>query len=161
MGQEPTAILCSHGVGARPHPTHGGPCGELAPTPSQDVMKIQDKPTCTRSAVPTKLLQVYVDDFCFAMMQSTNKACIPLIHRASIHGICSFFFPQPVVTGHWNGNEPIYCKKLEQANGDFTSKKDMIGFTFDDIKCTIHMPLTKQQLLLRQLIVFSAAHQFH
>jgi hypothetical protein len=29
---------------------------------------------------------------------------------------------------------------LDQGNGDYTSKKDMIGFTFDGIKRTIHLP---------------------
>ncbi len=40
---------------------------------------LQAMPTCARPAVPTKILQVYSDDFCFAMMQSSDKTYIPMI----------------------------------------------------------------------------------
>jgi hypothetical protein len=53
---------------------------KLPPHPLKEVMKIQAVPTCTQLAVPTKLLQVYVDDSCFAMMQLTDDTHIPLIY---------------------------------------------------------------------------------
>jgi hypothetical protein len=114
----------------------------LPPHPLKQVMNIHAVPTCTQLAVPTKLLQVHVDDFCFAMMQSTDEACTPLICWAAIHGIHSFF-PQPEVTDHQNGKKAISRKKLDQGNRDYTSKKDMMGFTFDGIKRTIHLPPAK------------------
>ncbi len=73
----------------------------LPPHPFEEMMKIQDVPTCARLGAPTKLLLVYVDDFCFAKTILTSKAHIPLIHWASIHSIHSFF-PQLEITGHWN-----------------------------------------------------------
>jgi hypothetical protein len=111
----------------------------LPPHPLKEVMKIQAVSTRARLAVPTKLLQVYVDDFCFATTQLMVETHIPSIHQAAIHGIHSFF-PQPEVTGHQNEKESISCKKLDLGNGDYTSKKDIIGFTFDGIKRTFHLP---------------------
>jgi hypothetical protein len=52
----------------------------LPPRPLEEVMKIQAVPSCAQAAVPIKLLQVYVDDFCFAMMQSLYKTHTPIIH---------------------------------------------------------------------------------
>ncbi len=120
----------------------------LPPHPLKEVMKIQAMPTCTRLVVQTKLLQVYVDDFCFAMAQLTDKTHILLIRRAAIHGIHSLF-PQPEVTGHQNGKEPISRKKLDQGNGDYTSNKDIIGFTFDGIKPTTHLPPDKAAAFIK------------
>jgi hypothetical protein len=120
----------------------------LLPHPLEEVMKIQALPTRTQAAVPTKLLQVFVNDFCFAMMQLSDKTHILIICRAAVHGIHSFF-PQPEVTGHQNGKEPISHKKLDLRNGDYTSKRDMIGFTFDSIKRTIHLPPTKMAVSIK------------
>jgi hypothetical protein len=46
----------------------------LPKDPVEDLMKITDVPLCSHMDTPTKLLQVYVDDFCHAATQSTETA---------------------------------------------------------------------------------------
>jgi hypothetical protein len=92
-----------------------------------------------RTAMPTKLLQVNVDNFYNAATQLLDRSHIPMIRRASIYGVHAIF-PEPAVTGHQNGKDPLSNKKLEQGDGNFASTKDMIGFTFNGIKRTIQLP---------------------
>jgi hypothetical protein len=56
------------------------------------------------------------------------------IRRAAIHGIHAVF-PPTLVTHHKDGKEPISTKKLAQGDGNFDTKKEMIGFVFDGVKC--------------------------
>ena len=121
----------------------------LPPHPLEEQIRIQDVPTRARTNTPSSLLQVYVDDFCHAATESMDGTHIPLVRRASIHGIHSLF-PEPHITGHVGGKEPISAKKLGQGDGDFTSKKDMIGFTFDGIKRTVHLPPDKARAYLQE-----------
>ncbi len=105
----------------------------LPPHPIESQMTIQHVPLRARADVPSKLLQVYVDDFCYASTEAKDGCHIPRIRCPSIHGIHSVF-PQPEVTGHVDGKQPISKPKLEKGNGDYTSDKEMIGFLFDGIK---------------------------
>jgi hypothetical protein len=116
----------------------------------EEQIKIQSVPPRARTSTPSTLLQVYVDDFCHAATESKDGTHIPMVRRASIHGIHSFF-PQPDVTGHSGGKEPISAKKLIQGDGDFTSSKDMIGFTFDGIKRTVRLPAEKARRYMREI----------
>jgi hypothetical protein len=100
--------------------------------------------------VPSKLLQVYVDDFCYASTEAKDGCHIPRIRRASIHGI-HLVFPQPEVTGHVDGKEPISGKKLEKGDGNFTSEKEMVGFIFDGIKRTVRLPPTKAAAYIKEI----------
>ena len=93
--------------------------------PLKDKISIEKVPMHARTATPTKLLQVYVDDFCNAATQLLDEGHIPMIRQASIHGVHAVF-PEPAVTGHQHGKEPLSIKKLEQGDGNFTSTKDMI-----------------------------------
>jgi hypothetical protein len=99
--------------------------------------------------MPTKLLQVYVDEFCYAATQSKDGTHIPTIRRASVHGIHALF-PPPAVTMHNGGKEPISAKKLAQGNGNFESTKDLIGFRFDGIKRTVRLPPEKAAAYIRE-----------
>jgi hypothetical protein len=108
----------------------------------EEQIKIQSVPPRARAKTPSTLPQVYVDDFCHAAMESKDGTHIPMVRRASIHGIHSFF-PQPDITGHSDGKDPISAKKLAQGYGNFTSSKEMIGFTFDGIKRTVCLPPEK------------------
>ncbi len=72
----------------------------------EDCMAIQYVPMRARTDAPTKLLQVYVNDFCSAATQSTDGSHIPTIRRAAVHGIHALF-PPPAVTKHEGGKEPI------------------------------------------------------
>ena len=44
---------------------------------------------------------------------------------------------------HQGGKEPILESKLLKGDKNFESKKDMIGFRFDGIKQTVHLPPEK------------------
>ncbi len=59
-------------------------------------------------------------------------------------------FPEPAVTGHKNGKDPLSLKKLELGDGNFVSTKDMIGFTFDGIKRTIQLPPVKAKAYIKE-----------
>ncbi len=88
--------------------------------PLKDKISIQNVPMRAWTATPTKLLQVYVDDFCNAATQSLDGSHVPLIRWASIHGMHSVF-PEPDVTGHQNGKDPLSKKKLDRGDGNFVS----------------------------------------
>jgi hypothetical protein len=65
----------------------------LLQDPLEDAMTIADVLMWGRTRAPTTLLQVYVDDFCYAATQSEDGAHIPTIWRAAIHGIHAIFPP--------------------------------------------------------------------
>ena len=77
--------------------------------PIEESMTKVDVPLRGRTRSPTKLLQVYVDDFCYAATQSEDGEHIPTIRRAAIHGIHAAF-PPTSVTHHTDGKEPISAK---------------------------------------------------
>jgi len=72
---------------------------KLPINPLEDSMDIENVPKRAWTSSPTRLLQVYVDDFCYAATQSDDGAHIPLIQRAAIHGIHTVF-PPTSVTNH-------------------------------------------------------------
>ncbi len=121
----------------------------LPPDETKELMKIQDVPSRGRTKFPTKLLQVYVDDICYVATQSEDGSYIPTIRRAAIHGIQSFF-PTPTVTDHTEGKHPISKKKLEKGNGDFNSRKEMIGILSDGIKRTVQLPPKKARAYIME-----------
>jgi hypothetical protein len=114
----------------------------LPEDPVETLVKITEAPLRGRMDTPTKLLQVYVDDFCHAVTQYTDGTHIPTICQAAIHGI-HVLFPPPLVSNHSDGKEPISWKKLAQGKGNFDTMKEMIGFLFDGVKRTVHLPAKK------------------
>ncbi len=110
---------------------------------------IQDVPIRVQTKSPTKCLQVYVDNFCYAATQSEDGSYIPTIRRAAIHGIQSLS-PPPAITGHTEGKHPISEKKLKQGDGDFGTTKDMIGFRFNGIKWTVQLPPKKAKAYIKE-----------
>jgi hypothetical protein len=121
----------------------------LPPHHVESSMAIENVPMRGRTEAPTKLLQVYVDDFCYAATQSKDGAHIPTIRRAAIHGI-EAVFPPPAITKHKEGKEPISASKLLKGDGKFESKKEMIGFRFDGIKRTVHLPPKKAAAYIKE-----------
>ena len=117
--------------------------------PIEQSMTIADVPVRGRTQSPTKLLQVYVDDFCYAATQSVDGAHIPTIRQAAIHGIHAVF-PPTSVTKHDGGKEPISAKKLAAGDGNFDSLKEMIGFVFDGVKRTVHLPPAKATAYIKE-----------
>ncbi len=121
----------------------------LPQDPIEESMTIADVPLRGRTQAPTKLLQVYVDNFCYAATQLVDGAHIPTIWRAAIHGIHAVF-PPTLVTKHKEGKEPISAKKLAAGDGNFDSRKEMIGFVFDGVKQTVHLPLAKASAYIKE-----------
>ena len=74
---------------------------------------------------------------------------IPTIQRAAIQGIHAVF-PLTLVTKHEDGKEPISAKKLAAGDGNFTTKKEMIGFMFDGVKCTVQLPPEKASTYIKK-----------
>jgi hypothetical protein len=123
--------------------------GPLPRDPFEESMTIADVPLRGWTQAPTKFLQVYVDDFCYATTQSVDGAHIPTIWRAAIHGIHAVF-PPTSVTKHKEGKEPISAKKLAAGDGNFDLRKEMIGFVFDGVKQTVHLPPAKASAYIKE-----------
>ncbi len=123
----------------------------LPPHPFEADMHIQHVPLQACADIPSKLLQVYYDNFCYASVESKDGCHIPRIQHASIHGIHSFF-QQPVVTRHVDDKEPISKKKCNLGNRNFTSAKEMIGFMFNGIKRTVLLPPAKAAVYIKGCI---------
>jgi hypothetical protein len=115
----------------------------------EELMTIPNVPPRARTDSPTKLLQVYVDDFCNAATESTEGLHLARVRRASIHGVHAIF-PEPAVTNHKNGKEPISRGKLEKGDGNFVTTKTMIGIVFDGIKRTVCLPKDKAKKYIRE-----------
>ena len=65
------------------------------------------------------------------------------------HGIHAVF-PPTSVTHHTDGKEPILAKKLAAGDGNFDTKKEMIGFVFDGLKRTVHLPPAKAAAYIKE-----------
>jgi hypothetical protein len=76
MGGEPVPLLHHHGIGARLGADNNV---QLLYDPIKESMMIQEVPPRGRTETPTKLMQVYVDDFCNAATQSKDGIHIPTI----------------------------------------------------------------------------------
>jgi hypothetical protein len=114
----------------------------LPHNPIENSMTIDPVPMRGQSRAPTKLLQEYVDDFCYTATQSVDNSHIPTIWQAAIHGIHSIF-PPPPITNHVDGKESILVKKLAAGDRNFTTKKDLIGFAFNGVKQPVQLPWAK------------------
>jgi hypothetical protein len=51
---------------------------------------------------------------------------------------------------HTDGKEPISANKLAAGDGNFDMKKELIGFVFDGVKCTVHLPLAKASAYINE-----------
>jgi hypothetical protein len=122
----------------------------LPPNPIEESMTIADIPLRGRTRSPTKLFQVYVNDFCYAATQLVDGTHIPTIGRAAIHGIHGVF-PPTTITKHKDGKEPISARKLAAGHRNFDSKKEMIGFVFDGVKRTVHLPPAKASAYIKKM----------
>ncbi len=79
--------------------------------PFEDKISIKNVPMRAWTAMLTKLLQVYVDNFCNVATQSLDGSHVLMIRQALIHGVHTVF-PEPAVTGQQNGKDPLSKKKL-------------------------------------------------
>ncbi len=60
------------------------------------------------------------------------------------------YSPPPAITQHVGGKEPISQKKLAQGDGNFETRKEMIGFKFDGVKRTVRLPVAKAMAYIKE-----------
>lgn len=89
---------------------------------------------------PVTLIEVYVDDY-IAMTNDISINHLTTVSRAMLHGIHTVF-PPPSVTGH-NGGDPIAEKKIDKGEGLWQPTKEILGWIFDGVQCTIQLPPDK------------------
>lgn len=94
------------------------------------------------------LLEVFVDDF-IAMTNNNNYQHLQHFSRAIIHGVHSIF-PPPHVSGH-NGFDPVSKQKLDKGEGNWSTKKELLGWDFDGENMTIQLPPKKIKAICEQL----------
>jgi hypothetical protein len=86
------------------------------------------------------LFELFVDDF-IGLVQATDEGILRHHTRALFHGIHSIF-PPVSVTGH-SGEDPISQKKLDEGDGIWAVRKEILGWIFDGIARTIELPAKK------------------
>ena len=118
--------------------------GSLPPHPLEGMLlRPQDWPETKvedHSAKFLRLMEVYIDDF-IQLAQTTDPTQLAHLSRAILHGIHSVF-PPPAVTGH-DGGDPVSLKKLNQGDGLWATKKEILGWVFDGARRCIELPSEK------------------
>ena len=94
------------------------------------------------------LIEVYIDDF-IQLAQCTDPTKLLHISRAILHGIHSIF-PPPTITGG-NEEDPIAFKKLQQGDGIWDTRKEILGWIFDGIQRCIELPPDKHKRIQSEL----------
>jgi len=84
------------------------------------------------------LLEIYVDDFA-AALQCTDPQVLLHHSRALLHAIHSVFPPAPPDSSDPD-IEPISLKKLQEGEGVWAFRKEILGWIFDGINRTIELP---------------------
>jgi hypothetical protein len=76
----------------------------------------------------THLLEVYINDF-IQLAQTSDPIQLTHLSWALLHAIHAVF-PLPAITGH-DGKDPVSLKKLQQGEGTWDTKKEILGWVFD------------------------------
>jgi hypothetical protein len=95
-------------------------------------------------------IQVFVDDFVLALVQTPDEALIPQLSRAALIGIHSIF-PPPELSGHTGGKDPVSEKKLAKGDARFTVEKVVLGFLLNGRDRTIRLPQEKADKIQLEL----------
>ena len=95
-----------------------------------------------------QVMEVYVDDFC-TMVQTSCTATLRHVSRALLHAIHSVFPPE-VVSGHCGG-DPISKKKLLEGEGEWDTRKEILGWVFDGARRCIELPTHKIEAIILEL----------
>ena len=95
-----------------------------------------------------KVMEVYVDDFC-TMVQTSDVNVLRQVSRSLLHAIHSVFPPMDV-SGH-NGGDPVSLKKLEEGEGEWDVRKEILGWVFDGARRCIELPVKKLDAIISEL----------
>ena len=112
----------------------------LLPHPFENMMlptEAHEPPGVVPPLSPETLIEVFVDDFIGITNDATLKH-LRYLSRAMLHGIHTVF-PPTDVSGH-NGQDPISEKKLQQEEGRWCTKKEILGWIIDGRNYTIQLP---------------------
>ena len=91
------------------------------------------------------LLEVYVDDF-VTLVISASRELLRHVSTGTMTGIRDVFLVDEI-----NDNDPISKKKLKQLDGEYSTKKTILGFDFDRVNKTIWLEEVKRAHLLTVL----------
>ena len=143
-GRDVAELLCRQPK-LPPHPLEHHMIDPIDP----QLLTLPDLDQCTRDPTGPQRLQhlfeVYVDDYC-ALLQATDEATIRHHSRALLHAIHQLF-PPPTATGH-DGEDPTSHKKLIQdQEGVWATRKEILGWIFDGAERTITLPPKKVDTL--------------
>lgn len=86
------------------------------------------------------LLEVFVDDF-IQLAQTDDVAALRGLSRKLMTAVHSIF-PPTNVTGH-SGEDPLSQKKLDEGEGLWTTRKEVLGWIFDGITRCIELKASR------------------
>ena len=95
-----------------------------------------------------QLLESFADDF-MHLVQSTDREVLRHCSRALLHDIYSVFPPR-TITGH-SGADPISVKKLNQGNGLWEVRKEILGWMIDGATRCIELTEKRQEAIQLEL----------
>ena len=96
----------------------------------------------------SQLIESYVDDFC-VLVQSSDPSVLLGKSRQILTAI-NQVFPPPEVT-HDKGEDPISNKKIDNGDGVWNTKKELLGWLFDGVARCIMLPADKVQKITKEL----------
>ena len=142
------STFAAEAVGALPaHPLEGLTISEVIGLKSPSKWDVEQALKCMAKgddAPFLHLIEIYVDDF-VAMTQTSSPDKLLHLSRAMLHGIHSVF-PPPDVSGH-NGQDPVSQKKLDDGDGQWASRKEILGWIFDGVTRCIELTTERQKTI--------------
>ena len=106
---------------------------------------VQDLPEQSDDKSFRYFLDVYVDDF-ISLAVATSREQLRHLGRATMHGAHDVF---PAASD--DEDDPVSLKKLKKKEGEFDTKKEILGFDFDGEAKTMNLAEGKLELLLTTL----------
>lgn len=137
-GRDIAQLLVDHGA-------------ELSPHPAESFMT-PDRPAKRRRTGETDYyaINVYVDDYILAAVESPEGDLLRRVSRATLHAIHSIF-PPPDVLEHEGGKDSISRRKLERGDARWEPEKVVLGFLCNGRDRTIRLPEAKAAAVVKEL----------
>ena len=129
------------------------PIGTLEPHPLEPLLlppaAWPEEELATTCESYLHVMEVYVDDFC-TLVQTSDVAVLRHVSRALLHAIHSVSPPPPAISGH-GGGDPISNKKLLEGEGEWDTRKEILGWVFDGARRCIELPPKKMASMIDDL----------